>query len=97
MFRIVDWIPSIIFLIKQSQPNKEEPKTEPKSSFLEDNSTCYIETLDQACNATNLELFAIDIFFCEKMKNIKDLPKRLKFKIMDYQDKIKKIQKSLKE
>lgn len=84
-------------MIKQIQHNIEESKVEPKSSFLEDNITCYIETLDKACNATNLELFAIDIFFCEKMKTIKDLPKRLKFKIMDYQDKIKKIQKSLKD
>jgi len=83
-------------MIKQIQHNIEESKEDPKSSFLEDNITCYIETLDKACNRDNLESFAIDVFFCEKMKNIKDLPKRLKFKIMDYQDKIKKIQKTLK-
>lgn len=84
-------------MIKQIQHNIEDSKEDPKSSFLEDNITCYIETLDKACNRDNLESFAIDVFFCEKMKNIKDLPKRLKFKIMDYQDKIKKIQKTLKE
>ena len=83
--------------IKQIQHNIEESQNDPKSSYLEDNITCYIETLDTACNSTNLEVFAIDIFFCEKMKSIKELPKRLKFKIMDYQDKIKKIQKELKE
>lgn len=79
--------------LKQIQHNIEESKNEPKSSYLEDNITCYIETLDKSCCKENLELFAIDIFFCEKMKAIKDLPKRLKFKIMDFQDKIKKIQK----
>lgn len=80
-------------MIKQIQHNIEDSKEEPKSSFLEDNITCYIETLDKSCNRDNLDQFAVDIFFCEKMKNIKDLPKRLKFKIMDHQDKIKKIQK----
>lgn len=83
--------------LKQIQHNIEESKEDPKSSYLEDNITCYIETLDKSCNKNNLELFALDIFFCEKMKAIKNLPKRLKFKIMDFQDKIKKIQKELKE
>ena len=83
--------------LKQIQHNIEESKDEPKSSYLEDNITCYIETLDKSCSNDNLELFALDVFFCEKIKVIKDLPKRLKFKIMDFQDKIKKIQKELKE
>lgn len=84
-------------MLKQIQHNIEESMSEPKSSYLEDNITCYVETLDTACNSSNIEMFAVDIFFCEKIKMIHDLPKRLKFKIMDYQDKIKKIQKELKE
>jgi hypothetical protein len=80
--------------LEQIQRNIEESKDDTNSSYVEDNITCYIETLDKSCNKNNIELFALDIFFCEKMKVIKNLPKRLKFKIMDFQDKIKKLQKN---
>ena len=77
-------------VLKVIRQHIQEFMEHPQSSFLEDNITCFIETLDTSFSSKNSSEFGSDILFLDKMKNINKLPKRLKFKVMDVQDKINK-------
>ena len=66
--------------------NLEKSLEEPKSSFTEDNIMCLVETFTQYMQIVETG----DKEFLKMIKSTKGLPSRLKFKIMDLEDALKK-------
>ena len=73
--------------IEAIKQNLEVSLQDPKSSYTEDNIMCLVETFTQYMQIITQG----DKEFLDMIKKTKGLPSRLKFKIMDLQDLLKKL------